>query len=196
MWSTDINRVSKESWLSARFARALKPEGPKINRRLWLSGALMLILFVAMAIHSSPLSPSIPVIQLTFDEAAFKAVLAQWGPNGVELFRTHFFIDFSFLTSYGVFGYLLARHVTRRHKTGPSAGHFLIWALPAAAALDACENLLHLSFIAYGAHPMPGAYLLAGVVASSKWLLIATFVIGLIVVQHGLLRSTGKSGQN
>ena len=63
-------------------------------------------------------------------------------------------------------------------------------------ALDACENLLHLSFIAYGAHPMPGAYLLAGVVASSKWLLIATFVIGLIVVQHGLLRSTGKSGQN
>lgn len=196
MWSTDINRVGKASWLSVHFARVMKPDGPKFNSRLWLSGALTLILFVAMAMHSSPLSPSIPIIQLTFDEAAFKAVLAQWGPNGVELFRTHFFIDFSFLTSYGVFGYLLGRQVTCRHNANPSARHFLIWALPAAAALDACENLLHLSFIAYGAHPAPGAYLLAGLVASGKWLLIAAFVIGLIVVPSGLLRSTGKMGRN
>ena len=43
MWSTDINRVGKASWLAVHFARVMKPDGPKFNSRLWLSGALTLI---------------------------------------------------------------------------------------------------------------------------------------------------------
>jgi len=157
----------------------------KDTMRLWLSGGLSLLLFVAMVIHSAPLSPSIPVIQFTYDESAFKAVLALWGPLGVERFRSHFLIDFPFLASYGVFGYLLARHATPTDKCGKSTQLFLTWALPAAAALDACENLLHLSFIADGASPMTGAYLLAGLVATGKWVLIAAFVIGYFYARYG-----------
>jgi hypothetical protein len=156
----------------------MKPGRPKETVRLWLSGALAALLFAAMAIHAAPLSPSIPVIQFTYNESAFKAVLAQWGPEGVERFRSHFFIDFPFLASYGVFGYLLARHGRLPDKLTKSAQFFLTWALPAAAALDVCEDLLHLSFIADGASPMAGAYLLAGLVATGKWGLIAAFVIG------------------
>lgn len=156
----------------------MKLNRSKESRRIWLSGGLALLLFAAMAIHSAPLSPSIPVIQFTYDEASFKAVLAQWGPIGVERFRSHFRIDFPFLVSYGVFGYLLARHAVPADKGKNSARFFLTWALPGAALLDACENLLHLGFIADGASPMAGAYLLAGVVATGKWLLIAAFITG------------------
>lgn len=157
---------------------AMKPSCSQERRRLWLSGGLALLLFAAMAIHSSPLSPSIPFIQLTYDEASFKAVLAQWGTMGVERFRAHFRIDFPFLVSYGVFGYLLARHGSPSETVKNSARFFLTWALPSAALLDVGENLLHLGFIAEGASPMPGAYLLAGIIATGKWLLIATFVMG------------------
>ena len=156
----------------------MKASDPTDRRRLWLSGALALLLFAAMAIHSAPLSPSIPVIQFTYGEAAFKAVLAQWGPIGIERFRSHFFIDFPFLTSYAVFGYLLARHAVPADTPNNTARTFLTWALPLAAVLDAGENLLHLRFIADGAYPMAGAYLLAGVVATGKWALIAAFIIG------------------
>ena len=51
---------------------------------LWLSGALTLLLFLAMAAYTWPLKPSIPCLQLTFSEAAFKDILAQWGVAGTD----------------------------------------------------------------------------------------------------------------
>lgn len=158
----------------------MNPSPRKNPGRLWLYGLISLALFAAMAIHSAPLTPSIPAIQFTYDEAAFKAVLAQWGPDGIARFRKHFFIDFPFLISYGIFGYRLAKFGLRPGKPGALAKSLLTWALPAAALLDAAENALHLSFIAEGANPMAGAYLLAGLVATGKWVLIAFFVVGFI----------------
>lgn len=156
----------------------------KNSWRIWLSGALTLLLFVIMVIHSAPLSPSIPAIQFTYNEASFKAVLIQWGALGVERFRNHFFIDFPFLASYGIFGYLLAKHSAPTDKHNKPVRAFLAWALPGAAVLDACENLLHLCFIADGANPMAGAYLLAGVVATGKWILIVAFVTSFCYIRR------------
>ncbi len=161
---------------------------PKKRKAAWplcLSGTLTLVLFVLMALQSAPLSPAIPAIQLTFDEASFKAVLATWGAEGIKRFRTHFLIDFPFLVSYAVFGYRLARHCTPPGREGRPAYRLLAWTLPLAAALDACENLLHLAFIADGASPMAGAYLLAGLVSTGKWLLIAAFIVGFACMRRG-----------
>ena len=144
---------------------------------LWLSGALALGLFVAMAIHSSPLTPAIPALQLTFNEAAFRAILTQWGPDGVALFRQHFRIDFPVLASYGLFGYLFARHSSLFDRLAPLPRRLSGGLLPTAAGLDTIENLLHLRFIADPATHAPALYLIAGLVASGKWLLIAAFAL-------------------
>lgn len=145
---------------------------------LWLSGALALGLFIAMAIHSSPLSPGIPALQLTFDETGFKAILAQWGPDGIALFRRHFCIDFPVLVSYGAFGYLLVRYGCLFRTLDKTTRFLSGWAMPGAAGLDASENLLHLQLISEPATHAPALYLISGLVGTGKWLLIANFMAG------------------
>lgn len=145
----------------------------------WLSGALSLLLFIVMAVHSAPLSPSIPALQFTFEPAAFQTILTQWGPAGVARFRSHFAIDFPFLLSYGLSGYLCARHTGLFASLGARSRQLLTLLLPGAALLDAGENLLHLYLLDATSSPPPALYLLAGVVASLKWSAIAAFAISI-----------------
>lgn len=145
---------------------------------LWLSGSLALLLFLAMVVFTLPLRPGIPCLQLTYSETAFQAILAQWGPNGMARFRTHFAIDFPVLISYGLFGYLLGSWSSLFKAQTATLRRLMTWMLPAAAGMDAAENLLHLYLIA-GPPAMPEMlYLAAGSIASIKWLLIVIFVIG------------------
>jgi hypothetical protein len=139
-----------------------------------IAGFVAALLFVVMAIHSAPLSPTIPELQLSFSEAAFRAILARWGSEGLVRFRWHFAIDFPFLLAYGTWGYLLA---TRADLFAGLAGRrrLLAWLLPAAAGLDALENLLHLYLIRSDAGVPAILFPLAGSVAAGKWLLIAAF---------------------
>lgn len=147
------------------------------KNQLWLSGTTALLLFLAMVAYTWPLKPSIPCLQLTFSETAFKEILAQWGAAGRLRFHRHFFIDFPVLVSYGIFGYLLAtasplfKNQPLRHR------RCLTWTLPLAALLDVLENLLHLHLSAEPSSLLPALYLAAGIVASGKWLLIAIFTI-------------------
>jgi len=130
-----------------------------------------------MVIYTCPLRPSIPYLQFTYSESAFKAVLEQWGDAGKLRFRAHFAIDFPFLVSYGVFGYLLAKSSPLFARLSTSTRQWLSWCMPAAALLDALENLLHL-YLSSGAPSIPSPlYLTAGIVATSKWLLIVIFLI-------------------
>jgi hypothetical protein len=143
---------------------------------LWLSGSLALLLFLAMVVFTLPLRPGIPCLQLTYSEAAFKAILVQWGPHGMARFRTHFAIDFPVLASYGLFGYLLGSWSSLFTAQAATLRRLIIWMLPTAAGMDAAENLFHLYLIS-GAPEIPEAlYLAAGSIASIKWLLIVIFV--------------------
>lgn len=144
----------------------------------WLSGALSLLLFIVMAVHSAPLSPSIPALQFTFTPAAFQAILAHWGPAGIARCKSHFAIDFPFLLSYGLSGYLWARQSDLLSHLGARPRQLLTWMLPGAALLDAGENLLHLHLLT-AASPPPALYLLAGLVASLKWTAITAFAVGI-----------------
>jgi hypothetical protein len=150
-----------------------------MNRRysLWLSGDLMLLLFMAMVIYTFPLEPSIPYLQFTYSENAFKAVLEQWGSEGIEQFRRHFVIDFPFLVSYGIFGFLFSKNSPILSRQTTVIRSFMIWGLPVAAGLDAVENLIHLHLITSANETPSALYLAAGIVAGSKWLLIAAFVV-------------------
>lgn len=145
-----------------------------------LVGALTALLFLAMAIYTWPLRPGIPCLQLTYSAAAFQSIVAQWGTDGLARFRGHFAIDFPFLVGYGWLGYLLATATSLFATLPRPAQSFLRWALPAAAATDALENLLHL-YLSGGNPSSPTAlYFAAGSVATVKWLLIAAFLAGTI----------------
>lgn len=134
------------------------------------------LLFAGMVLYTSPLDPSVPVIQFTFTEAGFRAILDAWQAAGVARFRGHFAIDFPFLVCYGALGFLLSTRTGLFRRFSRRTTSLLAVALPAAAAADATENALHLYFL-YGAAPIgPALYFVAGVVASIKWLLIVTFV--------------------
>jgi len=135
------------------------------------------VLFIAMAGVVSPLRPSVPALQFTFSEAAFNSVIAAWPPDGIERFRTHLVIDFAFLVSYGVLGWLLSVRTRLFAQWSPAAKMRMAVCLPFAAGADAIENLLHF-FLVSGAGTTPSLiYLLAGIVATLKWLLIAIFMI-------------------
>jgi hypothetical protein len=144
-------------WCWRRYA-----EQSKMNRRysLWLSGDLMLLLFMAMVIYTFPLEPSIPYLQFTYSENAFKAVLEQWGSEGIEQFRRHFVIDFPFLVSYGIFGFLFSKNSPILSRQTTVIRSFMVWGLPVAASLDAVENLIHLHLIAGANEPHPHFILL------------------------------------
>lgn len=144
-------------------------------RSLLLLAAATALLFALMAAYTAPLVPSIPVIQFTFTEASFTRVLDAWQAAGVARFRRHFAIDFPFLACYGALGYQLSMRTTLFHGFRPPARRLSAAALPGAAAADAVENVVHLYILAAVPHgPVP--YLVAGTVASIKWLLIAAFV--------------------
>lgn len=168
---------------------AIPNPGPQhAMRTVRVLAAASALLFVAMALYTLPLDPSIPVIQFTFTEAAFRSVLNTWQAAGVARFKGHFAIDFPFLACYGALGYLLStrtglfRRVTQRTKA------LLAVSLPVAAVADALENTLHL-YLLYGAAPVaPALYCAAGVAASIKWLLIVTFVCCAL---HALRRKAG-----
>lgn len=159
------------------------------RRVLWISGTISALLFLAMALHSSPLSPGIPCLQLTFDATAFKSILEQWGTSGVERFRSHFLIDFPFLVSYGLFGRQFGKRSGLFPTTSLQLRAAATWLLPAAALGDAGENLLHLYLTADQASPPAVLYPLAGSIAGCKWLLIGSFVAVTAVTAVALWRA-------
>lgn len=134
------------------------------------------LLFTVMAIYTWPLKPSIPAIQLTFTEYAFKSILSSWKPEGISIFKAHFLFDFPFLVCYGALGYLITKQTKLFNGYKPLAKSLLALSIPLAAAADATENLIHLLLL-YKAGPFSQAqYFAAGVVASIKWILIVVFV--------------------
>jgi hypothetical protein len=137
--------------------------------------AVSALLVVTIGICVDSLEPSVPAIQFTFSEAAFKAVLGQWQTAGVARFKAHFIFDFPFLLSYGALGFLIASR-TRFLRAFPARARALLaLSLPLAASADALENALHLRLLF--AQALPWEYFMAGACASTKWLLILGFVV-------------------
>jgi len=153
---------------------------------LKLVGTATALLFLAMAIQAAPLHPWIPAIQFTYSEAAFRAVLAQWQADGVARFAWHFAIDFPFLLSYGLFGYLLAEHFLLSAQRSALFRLSIVWSLPAAAIMNAAENVFHLYFIKASTAVPALLYCIAGLVATIKWLLIAAFVAAVLFAKVGV----------
>lgn len=107
------------------------------------TGIAALLLFVGLAIYLLPLQPNIVALQFAFNAGTFRAILEQWGPEGVALFRSHLPVDVVLLVAYGTFGYLFTT------RTAVFAQYTPVWRMrisvfmPVAALADAVEDILH-----------------------------------------------------
>lgn len=145
-------------------------------KSVWTTGVLALALLLGLAAYLAPLQPPLVALQLTFSHTAFDAVLQQWGPQGVALFRSHLGPDYLLLLAYGAFGYLL---VQRSRLFVGSALPLALWrwTMPLAAAADAVEDAVHWAATAPGAVLGDGWHLLAGLCASAKLALFVGFLL-------------------
>lgn len=116
---------------------------PDHNTSVGVTGIAALLLFIALAIYLLPLQPNIVALQFAFNADAFRAILEQWQPEGVALFRSHLPVDAVLLVAYGVFGYLFT------NRTEVFARYTPVWRMrisvfmPVAAVADAVEDVLH-----------------------------------------------------
>lgn len=155
------------------------------RRLLWLSGIAAAALFFSIAAYVHDLDPGVIALQLTFDKDSYRSTLNAWPAGGMHVFRTHFALDFPFLTSYGLFGYLLAQRTGLFARAPVPIQSILPWVLPMAALLDAVENLMHLAIVADFAAAPAALVFSAGIVATLKWLLIAGFATGAVLFRLG-----------
>ena len=160
-------------------------------RWIWCWGGLSLLLLAGLGVYLRPLQPSVVALQLTFDPAAFRAVLAAWQPEGVARFRNHLVPDYALLLCYGAFGYGLVRHTALFAAMSPLTRRLLAGSLPLAAASDALENALHAYLTSGVQQAAPVLYRMAGISASTKFALIGV-CLGGVLVAYGRRRAAGR----
>ncbi|MGE3955915.1 MAG: hypothetical protein AB7H96_04285 [Vicinamibacterales bacterium] len=141
---------------------------------LWAVGFLGVCLLGSMGYYLHDLDPIPLAAQLTFSRESFNGVLSNWSADQVQRFKHHFAVDYVFLVVYGVFGWLLARRLASQRNVIQGA-RLLPWLLPAAAAFDCVENLLHQVFTSHPDEMASGLYTLAGTASLVKWSLSAVF---------------------
>lgn len=143
-------------------------------------GSLALVLFIGIGIYLFPLNPNILYLQFAFSEPGFNAVLSQWQPDGVALYRAHFPADFLFMTLYAVSGYRYGMERAHALRSQPLLSAVIKWALPLTAVADAAEDVLHIIILSSAVESVPIFYLLSGISSSLKWLGIFIFFAGII----------------
>lgn len=132
-------------------------------------------------------------LELMRTSAEASSVLARLGPEGVDAAQMAVYLDFPYLVAYALFlsaacMVLAARAADRGASSLASMGRTIAWAAPAAAALDAVENVaLLLVLDGRTDQPWPGV---AFWFASVKFALLAVIVAYLIVAMVVLFRRT------
>lgn len=127
--------------------------GRRRRRLLVVSGIATVALDAAVLLIERRLGslggPSILDLELAGSSAKVARIASEWGPDGLHYARLQLWIDFAFMLSYGTFFTLaglttrdLARAQGRRWlaRTGLVVPFFAA----AAAAFDACENVIWL----------------------------------------------------
>lgn len=144
-------------------------------KAVWFFGLASLGLLIGLGVYLAPLQPPLLALQFTFSQPAFEAVTAQWGPQGVALFRSHLVPDFALMACYALYGVATVR-CTRLFQMRFVPSVMWYGMMPLAALADALENSLHLALTAPQAQGAAWWYAAAGACASLKFGLIAVFL--------------------
>lgn len=149
-------------------------------RLLWFSGLAAALLLGGLGWYLSPLEPGVLALQLAFTPRAFGSVVHAWPVEHLARYRAHLPVDGLLLLAYGTWGYRFASRGGLLAGAGAAVRRAAAWALPAAAAFDAVEDVLHWWLTAEPRFGVPLPYALAATAASCKWLLILVFLVLII----------------
>ncbi|TXH86474.1 MAG: hypothetical protein E6Q78_16875 [Rhodoferax sp.] len=145
-------------------------------KSVWFLGFSSLALLLGLAFYLAPLHPPMLALQFTFSQQAFEAVTAQWGPQGLALFRSHLYPDFGLMVCYALYGVFTVQRTRLFHmRYVPPIFWYAL--MPLAALADVVENSLHLAITAPHAQPQAWCYLTAGFSATLKSALIMFFLL-------------------
>lgn len=183
----------KRSGISGPFA-GRSPE--RMRPLLFISGALALALFVAMAIIDEKMKgtggPGIIGLEVAGTAGRAAEILAEWGDTGRSAAKVSLILDFPFLVSYAIFFGAACTAVARglaRATEGDGAraavaepmariAPWLGWAFVLAAVLDAIENLALLRVLNFNLTPWTGV---AQAAASPKLAIFGAGIAFLVV---------------
>lgn len=144
------------------FAR-LAPE--RMRRLLTISGALTLVLFIALAVVDARIKanggPGIIGLEVAGSATRAAEILGQWGESGRTAARVSLILDYPFMIAYAIFFSAactaMGRRLRARAEAGGAVGRiarhlatpapWLGWAFILAAILDAIENFALLRVI-------------------------------------------------
>ena len=118
---------------------------------LWLVATLVM-LRLERAMHATG-GPGIIAFELAGNEDRASAILEAWGPKGVAAARRSLWLDFGYMSTYGMFAALLAEGADRRFARRRSGVRPLPWAqvaCAAAVAADAHEGVALLNVLRGG----------------------------------------------
>ena len=104
---------------------------------LWLAATLVM-LRSERAMHATG-GPGIIAFELAGDEHRANSIIESWGPKGVAAARTSLWLDFGYMSTYGVFAALLAEGADRRFARRREGVRPLPWAQVACAAAVAAD---------------------------------------------------------
>ncbi|APW44824.1 hypothetical protein RS694_11220 [Rhodoferax saidenbachensis] len=145
------------------------------------TGIAALLLFIGLAVYLLPLQPNLVALQFAGNADAFQAILAQWQPAGVALFRSHLPVDAALLLAYGAFGYLLTTRTAVFARYTPAWRLRVSALMPVAALADVGENILH--WYLTSGH-LENAALLVPIATACSALKFAGIVLFGVVVVH------------
>ena len=148
---------------------------PSALRPVWISGLLALALFTGLAWYLSPLKPGVVALQFAFTPRAFGEIIHSWSLEDLQRYRRHLQVDFVLLTTYGFFGYLLARRAPFFRSGAPFLHRLASWLLPVAAIFDALENTLHAWLTEVPRFGVGAVYAVSASFSALKWALILGF---------------------
>ena len=139
-------------------------------------GWIAATLYVVMVIYLLRVRPTILSLQFTFSPGAFHSVVAAWSEAASSRIRNHYFLDFPFLVSYGLFGYFLVEETSLFAHLSHAMRNVAQWLLPFAAVVDAMENMLQISILRRPRSTiLPHYYVFSGVFAVIKFGAILSF---------------------
>lgn len=147
---------------------------------VWLFGAAAGVMFAGLTWMLAPLDPGVLTLQFAFTPQAFANVIHAWPPEQLALYRAHLPFDFILLGCYGAFGYLLAARSTLFASWRRAARAATRWTLPAAAAFDAVENVLHGWLTATPRFGVTLPYAASALCSTLKWVLLLGFALAVV----------------
>ncbi|HPA71980.1 MAG TPA: hypothetical protein PKY31_06915 [Spirochaetota bacterium] len=127
---------------------------------------------IAIGLILLPLGPArVLELQTSVSPEFISSVLGDWRAAGtLRIFINHFYLDFFHPLFYGALLLALMARLLNEEKA-PSRWNWLLLAPVLAAAMDLCENILYVAFIADGTNITGLTSALSGCASITKWAL-------------------------